>query len=71
MAILANKDTRVVVQGITGGQGSFHTGLMRDYGTQVVAGVVPGKGGEWFESEVPSLIPSKRRWMRRAQRLQW
>ncbi len=53
MAILANKDTRVVVQGITGGQGSFHTGLMRDYGTQVVAGVVPGKGGEWFESEVP------------------
>jgi succinyl-CoA synthetase alpha subunit len=53
MAILANKDTRVVVQGITGGQGSFHTRLMRDYGTQVVAGVVPGKGGEWFDSEVP------------------
>jgi succinyl-CoA synthetase alpha subunit len=53
MAILANKDTRVIVQGITGGQGSFHTRLMRDYGTQVVAGVVPGKGGEWFDSEVP------------------
>jgi succinyl-CoA synthetase alpha subunit len=53
MAILANKDTKVVVQGITGSQGTFHTRLMRDYGTQVVAGVVPGKGGEWFDSEVP------------------
>lgn len=53
MAILGNKDTKVVVQGITGGQGSFHTRLMREYGTNVVAGVVPGKGGEWFDSEVP------------------
>lgn len=53
MAILANKDTKVVVQGITGSQGTFHTRLMREYGTQVVAGVVPGKGGEWFDSEVP------------------
>lgn len=53
MAILANKDTKVVVQGITGSQGSFHTRLMMDYGTQVVGGVVPGKGGEWFDNNVP------------------
>ena len=53
MAILANKDTKVIVQGITGGQGSFHTRLMMDYGTQVVAGVVPGKGGDWFDNDIP------------------
>jgi succinyl-CoA synthetase alpha subunit len=53
MAILANKDTKVIVQGITGGQGSFHTRLMIDYGTQVVAGVVPGKGGDWFDNDIP------------------
>ncbi len=46
MAILVGKDTRVVVQGITGRDGSFHTQLMLDYGTQVVAGVTPGKGGQ-------------------------
>ncbi len=46
MAILVGKDTRVVVQGITGRDGSFHTKLMLDYGTQVVAGVTPGKGGQ-------------------------
>jgi succinyl-CoA synthetase alpha subunit len=45
MAIWLTKDTRVLVQGITGGQGSFHTRLMKEYGTQVVAGVTPGKGG--------------------------
>ncbi len=46
MAILVGKDTRVVVQGITGRDGSFHTQLMLEYGTQVVAGVTPGKGGQ-------------------------
>jgi succinyl-CoA synthetase alpha subunit len=47
MSILVGKDTRLVVQGITGREGAFHTQQMIDYGTQVVAGVTPGKGGEW------------------------
>src|SRR5690606_7802250 len=47
MSILIDKNTRVVVQGITGRQGAFHTELMLAYGTQVVAGMTPGKGGEW------------------------
>ncbi len=45
MSILVNKKTRVVVQGITGGEGTFHTQQMIDYGTKIVAGVTPGKGG--------------------------
>lgn len=45
MAVLVNEETRVLVQGITGRQGSFHTKLMLDYGTKILAGVVPGKGG--------------------------
>ena len=47
MSILIDADTRLVVQGITGRQGEFHTGHMLDYGTNIVAGVTPGKGGEW------------------------
>ena len=47
MSILINRNTRVVVQGITGREGQFHTQQMREYGTQVVAGVTPGKGGQW------------------------
>ena len=47
MSILVNKDTRLVVQGITGREGLFHTEQMIEYGTNVVAGVTPGKGGEW------------------------
>jgi succinyl-CoA synthetase alpha subunit len=47
MSILVNKDTRLVVQGITGREGLFHTQQMIEYGTHVVAGVTPGKGGEW------------------------
>ena len=46
MSILINKDTKVLVQGITGRDGSFHTGKMVAYGTNVVAGVSPGKGGQ-------------------------
>jgi succinyl-CoA synthetase alpha subunit len=49
MSILVNKDTRLVVQGITGREGVFHTKQMIQYGTQVVAGVTPGKGGGWVE----------------------
>ena len=45
MGILINNQTRVVVQGITGNLGSFHARLMKDYGTNIVAGVTPGKGG--------------------------
>ncbi len=49
MSILLDKKTRVVIQGITGGEGSFHTKQMIEYGTKVVAGVTPGKGGQRFE----------------------
>ena len=49
MAVLVDKNTRVVVQGITGGQGSLHARACKDYGTQIVAGVTPGKGGQDFE----------------------
>jgi succinyl-CoA synthetase alpha subunit len=48
MSILVDNKTRLVVQGITGGEGSFHTEQMIDYGTKVVAGVTPGKGGTEF-----------------------
>ena len=46
MSILVDNDTRVVVQGITGGEGKFHTEQMMEYGTNVVAGAVPGRGGQ-------------------------
>jgi succinyl-CoA synthetase alpha subunit len=49
MSILVNKNTRVVTQGITGATGQFHTRTCKEYGTQMVAGVVPGKGGTSFE----------------------
>ena len=52
MSVLVGADTRLLVQGITGNQGSFHTRLMLDYGTNVVAGVVPGRGGQLVH-EVP------------------
>jgi len=51
--ILVNNDTKLVVQGITGGEGSFHTAKMLEYGTQVVAGVTPGKGGQKTEAGIP------------------
>ena len=51
--ILVNNDTKLVVQGITGSEGSFHTGQMLEYGTQVVAGVTPGKGGQQTNAGIP------------------
>ena len=53
MSILVTPQTRVLVQGITGGFGARHTQLSLAYGTQIVAGVTPGKGGQLFENEVP------------------
>jgi succinyl-CoA synthetase alpha subunit len=53
MSILVDRKTRVVVQGITGAAGSFHARQMKAYGTQLVAGVTPGRGGSLFEDEVP------------------
>lgn len=51
MSILVNRNTRLLVQGITGTEGLFHTGKMVAYGTNVVAGVTPGKGGEWVHDD--------------------
>lgn len=51
MSILVDKDTRLLVQGITGREGTFHTNQMIAFGTKVVGGVVPGKGGQFFEGE--------------------
>jgi succinyl-CoA synthetase alpha subunit len=54
MSILVNKNTRLLVQGITGNEGLFHTQQMLAYGTNVVAGVTPGKGGEWvLDGKIP------------------
>jgi len=53
MTVLVDSSTKVLVQGITGGEGSFHASQMLEYGTQVVAGVTPGKGGQRFEDKVP------------------
>ena len=49
MAILITPETKIIVQGITGDFGGRHAKLSLDYGTQVVAGVTPGKGGQFFE----------------------
>ena len=53
MSILINQDTKVIVQGITGRDGSFHARQMIEYGTRIVAGVTPGKGGQKFDDTVP------------------
>ncbi|MDQ6737509.1 MAG: succinate--CoA ligase subunit alpha [Gemmatimonadota bacterium] len=53
MSIFIDDSTRLVVQGITGRDGSFHTKQMMEYGTHVVSGVTPGKGGQKFENKVP------------------
>lgn len=53
MAVLVDKNTRLVVQGITGSAGGFHARQCMEYGTNVVAGVTPGKGGQMFDGKVP------------------
>lgn len=53
MSVLVNKSTRLLVQGITGKAGSFHAKSCMEYGTNIVAGVTPARGGETFESKVP------------------
>ena len=53
MSILIDKNTKAIVQGITGDAGSFHAKQMLEYGTQIVAGVTPGKGGQKFQDRVP------------------
>ena len=53
MSILVDNNTRLVVQGITGSSGAFHASSCMEYGTKVVAGVTPGKGGQLFEGQVP------------------
>ena len=53
MSVFIDQGTRLVVQGITGRDGGFHTKLMLDYGTSVVAGVTPGKGGQAFDGKIP------------------
>lgn len=53
MSILVDKNTRLLVQGITGKAGAFHARGCRDYGTNVVAGVTPGRGGETFDETIP------------------
>jgi len=53
MSIIVDENSQIVVQGITGKEGAFHTNQMIEYGSKVVAGVTPGKGGQKFEGKVP------------------
>jgi len=53
MAVLVNHNTRLLTQGITGSAGAFHSRMCKAYGTNLVAGVTPGKGGTWFEGATP------------------
>ena len=57
MSILVDKNSRVVVQGITGAAGSFHARQCLAYGTRIVAGVTPFRGGTWFDAEAPDAKP--------------
>ena len=61
MSIFIDQSTTLIVQGITGRDGSFHTKQMMEYGTRVVGGVTPGKGGQTFEGKGPDLQHRHRR----------
>ncbi len=56
MSILVNKNTKVIVQGITGSEGTFHTSQMIEYGTNIVGGVTPGKGGQNYEGKGENIF---------------
>ena len=56
MGILLDEHSRILVQGITGTEGSFHAKACKAYGTKVVAGVTPGKGGQFFDDDIPCLL---------------
>ena len=56
MSVLVNKDSKIIVQGFTGGEGTFNAGQMIDYGTNIVGGVTPGKGGQ-IHLEKPVFNP--------------
>ena len=58
MSILINKNSRVIVQGITGSEGDFHSKQMLDYGTNIVGGVTPGKGGQYAVNEKVKVFDS-------------
>ena len=55
MSILVGRDTRLMVQGITGREGSFHAMRSREYGANLVSGVTPGRGGQIFDGDVPRV----------------
>ena len=63
MSILVGRETRLLVQGITGREGEFHARAMAEYGTRIVAGVTPGKGGAKVEGleQVPMFVRSEER----------
>ncbi len=59
MSIIVNRTTRVIVQGITGSEGTFHTAQMMEYGTKIVGGVTPGKGGETYKGKGDYIFKRK------------
>ena len=67
MAIFIDSNTKVICQGITGSTGSFHTRQAIAYGTKMVGGVTPGKGGMMWEDEVPVFNTVRERWPRPAR----